>query len=78
MRQFAALYDRLIAKRQHEEQCFGTLASVTANFSMGKDPKSPPLTPRDFFPGLPEPEPEEMSSDEIFAVLQKFANGRTN
>lgn len=58
---------------------FGVLASVTANFSMGKDPQKPPLQPRDFFPSLPQAPEYEQSFEEMAAIIQlAAARGRQN
>ena len=71
-RQFIALYDRLLARRNHEDFQCGVLASTIANFSMARDPDRPPLQPNDLFPSLPVPEPEEMSVEEIKAVMDQI------
>jgi hypothetical protein len=75
LRQFAARFDRFNEATQREDFRCGLIASVTANFSMGKDPKQPPLMPQDFFPNLPQPQEEtEAPPDQMIAILQAWAS----
>lgn len=66
---------RLVEQGKRWDLRFGVVASVAANFSMGKDHDQPPLTPADFFPSLKgiESEPETMTFDQIAAVFQSAA-----
>ena len=77
MRQFDALRTRWIEAERRLDLRAGVLAATAANFSMGKDPDRPPLTPLDFFPSLAELQGEEdevepMSFQEIAAVMMSL------
>lgn len=65
-RQFTALHERWQQRERFWDLRAGVLASVTANFSMNKDPDRPPLEPSDFFPSLAQT-PEAMTDDQILA-----------
>jgi hypothetical protein len=39
---------------------------------MGKDPKTPPIQPKEFFPRLREPEPEQ-TFEEMAAIIHMCA-----
>lgn len=75
MRQFHALLNRHKRHVDLDNLRFGVIAAVTANFSMGRDPKSRALRPHDFF-NLPEPEPERMSGEAIFHTMKAFMQSR--
>jgi len=69
-----------LANRWNEERIrsdlrAGILASVIANFSMGKGPNQPPFQPYDFFLSIPGPEEdsEEMSFEAMCGVIQLAA-----
>ena len=71
-RQFNALAERWHYQQVQDDRRFGMLCAVVANFSMGKDPKTPPIQPKEFFPRLREPEPEQ-TFEEMAAIIHMCA-----
>jgi hypothetical protein len=60
LRQFQALLHRHKRAVEVGNLRAGVIAATSANFSMGKDPNKPPLTPWDFFSNLPRQSIDDM------------------
>ena len=69
-RQLAAMMEAYKDVELRADFRAGVLASVQAN--CWRDPKARPFSPRDFFPGLPEPEPSETPPHVLVAMMEAF------